>query len=236
MKIKLTRSLAALGAFATLAVASTFGASIYWDGDATAGNGYGGSGNWIAGGSPKNWAAVADGATAKWTDNAANTATFAGALGNVTISSSSVPAITASLAFDTAGYALNFNNLSYASLGTLAINNTGNTTIDFGSTVATANNIAFGASNLITWNGAGTLTILNYSGTDTLRFGINGFGLTTAQLNKINFFGAAFTGSVISSTGFVTAAIPEPSTTAMLGAVAALGLVLYKRRRQAVTS
>lgn len=226
---------AALGAFTTLAVAPTVAAPVYWDtNQATAG--IGGTGLWTSGGSPKNWSTAAAGDVngSKWTDSAADVATFGGTVGTVTIDTSA-PTITASLDFTAAGYTLAFTDHSYTGLGTLSLNNAGETTIDFGPTAGTANTIAFADSSARTWTG--TLKITNYSSTlDTLKFGTTASALTATQLSKISFnIGGTLYGAQISSLGVVTAsAIPEPATTAMLGAVAALGLVACKRRSQTV--
>jgi hypothetical protein len=236
MKIKVSRFIAC-GAFVTVAVISTVAAPVYWDtNQATAG--IGGTGIWTSGGSPKNWSTAAAGDVSgdKWTDSAASVATFGGTAGTITIDTSA-PTITAALDFTAAGYTLAVTDHSYSGLGTLSLTNAGVTTIDFGSTVATANTIAFAASNASTWTG--TLKIINYSSTlDTLKFGSSASALTATQLSKISFnIGGTLYGAQISSLGVVSAiAIPEPSTTVLFGAIAVFGLVVYKRRQQAAAS
>ena len=233
MKTEL-RHFTILGAFATL-VASAVAAHVYWDtNQSTAG--IGGTGLWTSAGNPKNWSTSSAGTANgdKWSDSASDVATFGGTAGTVTIDTASVPTITASLDFTTAGYTLAFADRSFTGLGTLSLNNTGVTTIDFGSTSATANTVAFTASSASTWTG--TLTILNYSSTlDTLKFGSTASALTAAQLSKIHFnIGGTLYGAQISSLGVLTAtAIPEPATTAMLGAIAVFGIAFYTRRQPA---
>lgn len=108
---------------------------------------------------------------------------------------------------------------------------TANSVIDFGAG-AGAGTISFGNSNSAAWTG--TLTISNYvAGSDALRFGTSGAGLTATQLAAINFGGLA---AQMDAAGFVSP-VPEPSTYAGLAGVAALGFAAYRRRtarRQAV--
>lgn len=236
MKIKLSH-FTAWGAFATVAVISTVAAPVYWDTNQST-SGIGGTGVWTSGGSPKNWSTTVAGNVNgdKWNDSTANVATFGGTAGTVTIDASA-PTITAALDFTAAGYTLEFTDHSYTGLGTLSLTNAGITTIDFGSTSATANTIAFADSRTSTWTG--TLKIINYSSTlDTLKFGSSASALTATQLSKISFnIGGTLYGAQISSLGVVSAiAIPEPSTTAMLGAIAVFGLVVYTRRQHAAAS
>jgi hypothetical protein len=109
-------------------------------------------------------------------------------------------------------------------VGNLSI--TSGFTIDFSST-AGANAIAFAASNAKTWTG--TLTILNFeAGVDTLRFGTSSSGLTSGQLNQIQF-GTSPIGAGIDSLGYVT--VPEPTTAALLViSLLGTGLLTFRRR------
>jgi uncharacterized delta-60 repeat protein len=75
-----------------------------------------------------------------------------------------------------------------------------NTTIDFGNSSST---LAFADSSAQAWTGI--LSINNWSSTtgETLRFGNSANGLTTAQLNNIQFMGFN-KGATIDATGFIT--------------------------------
>ena len=110
-------------------------------------------------------------------------------------------------------------------LGTLTLS--GSSTLDFG---AGTSALVFSDSSAISWSGLLNLTNFDI-GTDTLRFGTSISALTIAQLNQISLSG--YTASLDSS-GFVTfAAIPEPSTFAVLAGLAGLGFAATRRRRHA---
>jgi len=126
----------------------------------------------------------------------------------------------------------------YLNSGTFALNGYDETvgalaftsgSIDFGAGFA---DLAFGASAGQTWS-ANLLNILNFTpGSDTLRFGSDASGLTSAQLGKIRF---GSIGAQIDALGYVTP-VPEPAAGAALAGLAAhLGARLrYRRRRRGI--
>jgi len=111
------------------------------------------------------------------------------------------------------------------SLGTLDLD-AGTSTIDFGAgTVA----VSFANSSTLDW-GIFSLNITNWTpGSDTLRFGINGTGLTSGQLQQIHFIDSGLPVAQIDGNGFVTPVIPEPSA----AVIAAAGLVVLVVSRRA---
>jgi autotransporter-associated beta strand protein len=131
----------------------------------------------------------------------------------------------------------NTSNLVLAG-GTFALNGftetmaaltlSGSATIDLGS----GGRLLLANSSAASWTNGMVLTIAGtfVSGT-SLQFGNNSSGLTNAQLSQIQITG--FQNLALDSSGFLTgAAIPEPSTYALLAGCAGLGLVIYRRRRQ----
>jgi hypothetical protein len=118
-----------------------------------------------------------------------------------------------------------------------ALSLTTSSTIDFGTGASV---LHFADSHSSTWNG--TLSIYNWAGvnssTDQLFFGSDNNGLTSTQLGQITFYSGGVgtqtllgTGGTISSAGEVElAAVPEPSTTALV--VGMLGLVGWRERRR----
>ena len=116
------------------------------------------------------------------------------------------------------------------SFGALTIGAAGGT-IDFG---GSGSSLAFADSSAATWLG-GSLTILNYATGDSLRFGSSSSALTSAQLGLINFGGSNPSGALLSDSGYVLptgAAIPEPSTCAVIFGFAALGCAVWRRQRR----
>jgi autotransporter-associated beta strand protein len=110
-------------------------------------------------------------------------------------------------------------------LGTLSL--TANSTIDLGSG---ASALVFSASNGIAWTSLTTLNIVNFNtGTDSVRIGTSAAGLTETQLSQITINGFE---ALIDSQGYLSfAAIPEPSTYAvMLGGLALAGVMIRRRR------
>lgn len=109
-------------------------------------------------------------------------------------------------------------------LGTLKL--TANSVIDLG---AGTSALVFAASNAETWTSSAGLSIVNFTdGIDSVFFGVG--GLTTDQLARIRINGTHL--AVLDGSGFLAlgAAIPEPSTYALLAGVG--GLVLAATRRQ----
>ncbi len=111
-------------------------------------------------------------------------------------------------------------------LGTLNLDS--GSTIDFG---AGDSDLVFADSDLQDWNGS-LLTILNWTpGVDSIRIGTDGTGFDT-QLALFRFADFDNAPGQIDANGFISpAAVPEPSTLALiaLGGVA----LLFARRRRA---
>lgn len=109
-------------------------------------------------------------------------------------------------------------------VGTLSL--TGNAAITLGS----GGSLTFADSHLLDW-GTNTLSITGtFVDGLSIRFGSDNTGLSSGQLALITINGAA---ASIDASGFlVAAAIPEPSTFAVLAGGAFLGLALVRRRRR----
>ena len=109
-------------------------------------------------------------------------------------------------------------------LGTLTLSAI--STIDLGSG---ASALVFADSSGATWGTSIILSFVNFTaGVDTIRIGTTSGGLTLAQLGEITINGSAAT---IDASGFLAAAaIPEPSTWALLAGTAALAGTLFVRR------
>jgi autotransporter-associated beta strand protein len=107
-------------------------------------------------------------------------------------------------------------------LGTLDLE--GSAVLDFGSG---ASAVTFANSSAFDW-GSATLSILNWTaGTDSLRFGTDGTGLTAGQVNQILFADQGNAPAQIDGNGFITP-VPEPgSLTLILVGAAALS---FRRR------
>lgn len=109
-------------------------------------------------------------------------------------------------------------------LGTLTLSAA--STIDLG---AGASALVFADSSGTTWGSSVTLSFVNFTeGTDSIRVGTTAGGLTSGQLGQITINGFAAT---IDGSGFLAiAAIPEPSTYAVLAAAPILGFAAVRRR------
>lgn len=91
--------------------------------------------------------------------------------------------------------------------------------------------MAFANSSSLSWDTDATLDLTGFVfGFDTLRFGIDSSGLTSAQLGQITVDGSPVVGGLtLDSSGYLSV-IPEPSSAALLlGSLAALALL--RRRR-----
>jgi hypothetical protein len=97
-------------------------------------------------------------------------------------------------------------------LGTLDLD--GSVALDLGSG---ASAVSFANSSALDW-GAFSLKISNWTlGSDTLRFGTDGTGLTAGQLLQIDFVDLGDAAGQIDANGFVTPVpVPEPGTVALL--------------------
>jgi hypothetical protein len=123
------------------------------------------------------------------------------------------------------GANLNLNGFS-DSMATLTLG-LNDFALNFGTAVG-ANAMAFTDSSALSW-GAGNLLVQNFAvGTDALRFGTTSSGLTSSQLAKITFTGYD-PGAKIDSLGYL-APIPEPSSIALLGIAAGLGISRHRRK------
>ena len=113
-------------------------------------------------------------------------------------------------------------------LATLDIS--GTVTFDFQS--FGTSNLAFADSSSVAWSSS--LDIINFGGSDSIRFGTDSGGLTQSQLGDITIGGESVT---IDPDGYLmvrstSGTIPEPATMCALGlAVAGLGGYVRKRRR-----
>lgn len=121
--------------------------------------------------------------------------------------------------FATAGFS--------STLGQLSV--TAASTIDLDSG---ASALVFANSSALSWTG--TLNILGWTdGTDTLRFGTDGTGLTAGQLGQITFGDIADVSAAIDANGYVYAApIPEPSAMALAvmgGFALAIGAIARRK-------
>jgi hypothetical protein len=180
----------------------------------------GGSGTWDL--SSADWYSA--GGYHAWPDTVGASIGGIGVPGTLTLENNIVVANSFNVA--AAGYtvALNGHALQLAT-GTLTDNYA--FTLDFGST-----------TSLATFKGVTSinaqLSILDFTSTDTLRFGTNGSGLTTPELNNIDFVGYSDGGAAkIDSSGYVTpvgTAVPEPSSWALILGLVAIGYVAIRRR------
>ncbi|HEX8916525.1 MAG TPA: autotransporter-associated beta strand repeat-containing protein [Humisphaera sp.] len=123
-------------------------------------------------------------------------------------------------------------------LGTLTL--AGNGTIDFGA--GTTSVLAFADSSAVTpaWAAASLLTVTNWSGvpnvgggTEQLRFGTTGGGLTPGQVGQIQFVLADGTyPAAILATGEVVAVVPEPASALAAASAGVVGLLARRGRRR----
>lgn len=110
--------------------------------------------------------------------------------------------------------------------GDIVVANLATLTLGNAASIGDAAGLTFGNSTIIL-NYIGTETLASLSSSVTSTSMAAGIGYTATDLN--NFFGSA----IFSGAGLITvAAIPEPSTYALLGGVLALGGVLMVRRRR----
>lgn len=113
-------------------------------------------------------------------------------------------------------------------LGTLAL--TAGSTLDLGSGDS---DLVFSDSSAVVWTEGPSisLTIINFTdGVDSIRIGINGSALTSAQIEQITINGFNAT---LDSSGFLTiSTVPEPSSYAVLAGVGGLLAATVRRRRQ----
>jgi autotransporter-associated beta strand protein len=109
-------------------------------------------------------------------------------------------------------------------LGTLDLD--GSLTLDLS---AGASAVSFANSSALDW-GTFSLNIVNWTvGSDTLRFGTDGTGLSTGQLALINFSDLGGLQGQIDANGYVTPApIPEPGTATLL-LFGFAGLFIWRR-------
>jgi fibronectin-binding autotransporter adhesin len=174
--------------------------TLYWDDDDSGANAQGGSGDWVNGGTV-NWDTLATGGTdSVWTNN--NIAVFGGAAGTVSLGTGIQ---VGGLQFDTAGYTIQSDTLTFGTSGNIVTN-----------ADATINSALAASSGLtITKTGSGTLTLggnNTYAGamaisSGTLKAGSGGALNNTSSLLMtsgsgtldLNGFNASFTGSTLSS-------------------------------------
>ena len=178
---------------ATLAIALTAlpaqAGSLFWDGTTSTANADGGNGNWDT--TLTNWDTLATaGADSVWTNANNDTAVFGGAAGTVSLGAGIQ---VGGLQFDTAGYLVQSNTLTFGTSGNIVTN--ADATIN--SALATT-----GAS-VITKTGSGTLTLggnNTYAGNTTVSNGTLKAGSTTG-LSANSAFSIA-TGATLDLGGF----------------------------------
>jgi fibronectin-binding autotransporter adhesin len=108
-------------------------------------------------------------------------------------------------------------------LGTLNLSASSTLDLSTGGTFAFANSSALSSS----WTG--TLSIIGtFAEGASVRFGTNDLALTSGQLSQITINGIA---ASINSSGYLTSAVPEPSTYAAIFGVLALAGAVCQRRR-----
>lgn len=108
-------------------------------------------------------------------------------------------------------------------LGTL--NLSASSTLD----LSTGGTFVFADSSALAGSWTGTLSIIGtFSEGASVRFGTNALALTSGQLSQITINGIA---ASINGSGYLTSAIPEPSTyAAIFGTLALAGVVAQRRR------
>ncbi|MES2308426.1 MAG: hypothetical protein V4507_06155 [Verrucomicrobiota bacterium] len=124
-------------------------------------------------------------------------------------------------------------NLSGKSETVGTLTTTGNSIIN----LSTTSSIIFSDSSINLWSG--TLKLYNYDNTDVIGFSTS-TGLTASQLSMINFYSDAGTtllgsGGKLDSNGFLTLAIPEPQSMALL-LIALMIVAIPFRKRFSKTS
>jgi fibronectin-binding autotransporter adhesin len=163
-----------------------------------------------------------------------------GGTANLTVGTGGTAA-TVKMADSLSGNTQTFSNLTLS----------GNSTLDFGT--GNANILSFtGTNNLAAYLSGGTLTIKGWSGTyydlsetsdhgpasqDRLLFTSNPGFASNTEISGISFFddSGAFIGNGLQisySGGFEIVPVPEPATTALIGAVALCALIGYRERRR----
>jgi fibronectin-binding autotransporter adhesin len=212
---------------ATLAIALTVlpaqAGSLFWDGTTSTADADGGNGTWNT--ALTNWDTfAAAGADSVWTNANNDTAVFSGAAGTVSLGA---PITVGGLQFDTAGYLVQTNTLTFGVSGNIVTN--ANATIN--------SSIAATSGLVITKTGSGTLTLggnNTYAGNTTVSNGSLKAGATTAlSANSAYSVGAGAlldlggfnntikslstaTGTVTNSTGNATLTISTMAATAQL--------------------
>jgi autotransporter-associated beta strand protein len=197
--------------------------SLFWDGTTSTGDADGGNGTWNS--ALTNWDTLATGgADSVWTNANNDTAVFGGAAGTVLLGA---PITVGGLQFDTAGYLVQTNTLTFGVSGNIVTN-----------ADATINSAIGAATDLtVTKTGSGTLTLggnNTYAGNTTISNGTLKAGATTAlSANSAYSVGAgAFldlggfsntikslsttTGTITNSTGNATLTISTMAATAQL--------------------
>lgn len=99
---------------------------------------------------------------------------------------------------------------------------------------ATGGALSFANSASSTWATGATLQLSGaWNPYTSVRFGTDSTGLTTSQLLQISAPGTTYSDFRLDTGGYLYAAIPEPSTYALLALGGALCLVWHRRRRHA---
>ena len=214
---------ARLVAALALCVPTARAATLYWDGTTTSADADGGDGTWNT--ALTNWdTAATGGADSVWTNANNDTAVFGGTAGTVSLGAGIQ---VGGLQFDTAGYLVQTNTLTFGTSGDIVTN--ADATIN--STIGATTGLT------ITKTGSGTLTLggnNTYAGNTTVSVGTLKAGNTTAfSANSVYSVAAsAFldlggfnntikslstaTGTITNSTGSATLTISSMASTAQL--------------------
>jgi fibronectin-binding autotransporter adhesin len=110
-------------------------------------------------------------------------------------------------------------------VGTLTLANTA--ILDF----SAGGSLSFADSSALTWDPNAQLRLIG--SWTSLRFGTSATGLTATQLGQIVAPGTSLADFRLTADGYLYAAIPEPSTYALLGLGGVMCALYYRRRRRA---
>ena len=206
-----------------LSVISAHAASLFWDGNDTTANADGGVGTWDV--TATNWDALATGGSnSAWTNANNDTAVFAGTAGTVSLGA---PITVGGLQFDTAGYLVQTNTLTFGASGNIVTN--ADATINSSIAATTGLTITKTGSGILTLGGNNTYAAATTISAGTLKAG----SITALSANSAYSVGAgAFldlgsfnntikslstaTGTVTNSTGNATLTISTMAATAQL--------------------
>jgi autotransporter-associated beta strand protein len=198
--------------------------TLYWDGADVGADAQGGNGTWLNGGST-NWDTLATGgADSVWTNANNDTAVFGGSAGNVSLGGGIQ---VGGLQFDTAGYLIESNTLSFGSSGDIAVN--ADSTINSALSASSGLTITKTGSGILTLGGNNSYAANTAVTTGTLKAGSttafsasSTFSIATGATLDLGGFSntlktpAAGSGTITNSTGNATLTLTNFSTTPQL--------------------